>query len=583
VSSEDRLADSVVEELSQTRARLGVCLFALVYLGGWSFFSGPVSPTIVWVVTAYGAFSLFWLLLIHSRPEPSAWRRVLVIFGDLGINTFFMHTLQEKGAFFYPMYLWIIVGNGVRFGPRYLLLATGVGVSYFLPMLAFSSYWKSNVVAGAGLLLGLIVLPVFYLSLIRRLHEANARLSLEVERSQAAARAKTEFLANMSHELLTPMNGVLGVADLMSTTDLSTVQKQYVALMQRSAQSLLHIIDDILDFSRIQAGRILLQEEPFNLRGIVEHVFDLLALSAEKKGLLLRLEFPLDAPSRFIGDGKRIRQILFNLLGNAVKFTEHGHVLLRIESSPEEDRRRLRLRVSDTGPGIPQEKLELIFDKFERAETRMGYQFGGTGLGLAISRHLARLMGGDITVHSEPDEGTTFEATILLKEPPSLSVVSLPEGQSTPSEEGPLEPPLGHSQVPLHVLVVEDEPVNRLVTTNLLEVLGISCAAAEDGEQALHLWRKEGETFDLVLMDMRLPGIDGLEATRRIRQLEGESQGESHRVPIVALTANVSKADEEACLGAGMDLFLKKPLLLRQLRATLETLRRRGLLPTVPR
>jgi len=198
-----------------------------------------------------------------------AWRRWVVIVGDLGINTFFMHVLQAKGAFFYPMYLWIVVGNGMRFGPRYLLAAMVVAVAYFGPMLWWSDYWRANAVAGSGLLAGLVVLPMFYLTLIKHLHAANARLTEEVERSQAAVHAKTQFLANMSHELRTPMSGVIGVSELLSKTSLSGLQQEYVDLVRRSANALLGVIDDVLELSRIEAGKVRLASEPFDLRSII--------------------------------------------------------------------------------------------------------------------------------------------------------------------------------------------------------------------------------------------------------------------------------------------------------------------------
>lgn len=564
-------SEPVLEELSQAKARFGVCLFALVYLGAWALFSGSVNSRVVLVVGGYAVFSAIWFVMVKKlmKKRPGhvaghvAWRRWVVIFTDLGINTFFMYTLEARGAFFYPMYLWIIVGNGVRFGSRYLLLAMAVGVTYFAPMIVFSEYWRTNWVAGTGLLAGLIVLPGFYLSLIKRLHEANQRLEFEVERARVAGYAKTEFLANMSHEIRTPMSGVLGVLQLMRRTSLDATQKEYLDLIQRSAGSLLRILDDILDFARIEAGRVTLEHAPLNLRLVVEDVVQLLRPRAEEKGLVLEAQLSDGVDQIFFGDAMRVRQILFNLVGNAVKFTEEGQVEIEAEQELGADgRSQIIFRVTDTGPGIPQDKLEEIFEKFERAETRLGHQVGGSGLGLAISRQLARLMGGDVVVNSQMGAGTTFLATFLLDSPKSV-------------------PPLVEKTVDsyerdfaLKALVVEDSQVNQLVTCSLLRQLGISSTVAADGKVAFERWR-EGE-FDLIMMDVRLPELDGLEVTRRIRAREGEGD----HIPILAVTANVSRDDEVACLQAGMDFFLPKPVRLEQLVEALQALREEDLFPS---
>ena len=558
--------ESIREEASQAKARLGVCLFALAYVAGWSAYSGPVRPLIIWVLLGYTVFSGGWMLLIRARPTIVPWRRALVIVGDLGINTFFMHMLQAKGAFFYPMYLWIIVGNGVRYGPRYLLAAMAVGVAYFGPMLAFSSYWRTNAVAGSGLLAGLIVLPLFYLSLIRNLHTANARLREEVDRSQAASRAKTAFLANMSHELRTPMSGVLGVTELMRMTPLSPSQTEHLDLIQRSANSLLKIIDDVLELSKIEAAKVRLKKEPLDLKQICEDVYHLLRPNAEQKGLDLRLSFAADATRDFLGDSTRIRQILFNLTGNAIKFTDRGHVTLDLRTdSARVGPVQVYFRVIDTGIGIHRDQLSQIFDKFEQAESPEGRRSQGTGLGLAISRHLAELMNGEISVDSEIGKGSTFTVVLSLEPNPEPPKSIAPQPQpGTPLASA------------LRVLVVEDNPVNQLIIRSFLERLEASVVVTEAGESALAILRQQ--TFDLVFMDIQLPDMDGLEVTRRIRN----SEGAGRRVPVVALTANAFVEDREASLAAGMDLHLRKPIQLSDLELALETLRDQGLLEPAP-
>ncbi len=549
----------IAEELSQAKARFGVSVFALVYLAGWSLFSGSVSRQIVAVLVAYTAFAACWILLVKLRPGEVVWRRLTVIFSDLGINTFFMHALQAKGAFFYPLYLWIIVGNGVRFGPRYLTLAMAVGVAYFGPMMFWSAYWQANAVAGSGLLAGMVVLPMFYLTLIRNLHQANERLSKEVERSQAAARAKTEFLANMSHELRTPMSGVIGVTELMRATPLTDAQEEYLEIIRRSAGSLLHIIDDVLELARIEEGKIHLKPVALDIEAIIDDVYNLLQPGAEEKGLKIRVIHPAQSRRTFVGDPTRIRQILINLVGNAVKFTDRGQVDVAYRANPRPDgRAEVSLRIADTGAGIARDKLDHVFGKFERVETS-DRRAGGSGLGLAISRRRARMMEGDVNVSSQLGKGSVFTVTMILEPSDALPPAAAPgEDESRRSYD-------------MNVLVVEDNPVNQLVIQGYLETLGFSVKTADDGRSALAQIREK--TFDLVFMDVRLPGMDGLETTRHIRAEEAEG----HHLPIVALTANAFAEDRQACLEAGMDLHLRKPMQLEDLQGAIETLGKRGL------
>ena len=565
----------VVEEISQAKARLGVSTFALLYLGGWGLLHRAVPGLALGVVFFYFLFSCAWLWWVIREPRPMPWRRVLVIFGDLGINSFFLYKMGPIGTFFYPMYLWIIVGNGLRFGPRYLSIAMVVGVSFFVPVLWWTPYWQANRVAGFGLLAGLVILPLFYRALLRRLHAANHRLEEEVARAEAASRAKSQFLANMSHELRTPMTGILGVSELLGRSSLEVGQARHLGLIQDSARSLLTLIDDLLDFSRIESGRVELHIEPFSPRRLVDDVLELLRPRAP--ALQLRLDLDPALAEAYLGDAARLRQILFNLVGNAIKFTTEGEVrvTLRVAEVLADGRHHLRLEVHDTGVGIPEGELERIFDKFEQVETRRGRRYGGTGLGLAISRHLVRRMGGEIDVESQVGLGTTFRVGLDLAVAEADHLAELGETTRAPAstdrsgDEG--------SYPGLRALVVDDNPVNLLVTSEYLKVLEVEPVMVEDGPSALD--QVADEAFDLVFMDVQLPGMDGLETTRRIRVAEPVDR----HLPIVALTANVAPEDHRACLDAGMDLTVHKPMAIADLRAAMEDLRSRGLLQTAAR
>ena len=560
---DEALKAEAEQELSQAKARLGVCLFALLYLAGWSLAVEPVAGLTVRGVLAYTAVSIIWFFWVKLQPQRYLWRRDVVIFGDLGINTFFMYTLGAKGAFFYPMYLWIIVGNGVRFGARSLFVAMTVAVGYFVPVLVWNDYWRANGVAGSGLLISLVVLPLFYLSLIRRLHRSERELRDELGRSRSIAQSKTELLANMSHELRTPMGGVVGVVDLLRSTSLDPQQQQYVDLIQRSATALLSIVDDVLEYARIEAGRVALESTAFDLRGLVEDVYDLLHPGANNKGLELQLNFGhLGRRRSYLGDPNRIRQILLNLIGNAIKFTDRGRVCIEVnEEAGRGGKAALQIAVSDTGIGICPEHLEQIFEKFEQAESRLLRQAGGSGLGLAISRHLARMMGGDVRVESQMGKGSTFYLDLALETSEQTIPMLIAKDLSEPS-----------TSTGTTVLVVEDNPVNQLVICGFLDRLGLSWELAEDGQEALD--RVGLKRYDLVLLDIQLPLLDGLEVCRRIRA--SESAGE--HLPIVALTANASLEDRKACLAAGMNLHLRKPLRMGDLEEALADLESRGLL-----
>jgi len=556
--------DQVDEEISQALARLAICIAALLYLAGLWLSNRPPKPLLLYGLTIYTALSLFWLAWVKRAPNRQAWRRTAIIFGDLSINTFFFFLLGPTGVVFYPFYLWIVVGNGMRFGPRPLVIALVSSVCFFVGTLYFSDYWRGQLPMGIGLLIGLIILPIFYLKLIKRLHEANAQLQIELSRSQEAARAKSRFLANMSHELRTPMNGILGLSRMMKETPLDRGQQEWMDLIHESTTTLLQVINDILDFSKIDAEKLTLESRPFHLRELIFSVYSLLNEQAKDKGIELDARLPSPAPDFFLGDSTRIRQILFNLVGNAIKFTEKGKVDIRYRWSPLSGGSvRVQIEIRDTGIGIPADKLETIFEHFEQVDTRSSRLYGGSGLGLAISKRLALLMGGDIEVVSELGAGSTFTLSLPLapaKEPPA----DKRRRHDTPIEGKPR----------YLALLVEDDRVSQMVATGQLRKLGIAVEAAFDGLEALR--RLETHEYDLIFMDIQMPNLDGLEATRRIRRMAGEKA----RIPIVALTANASVQDQAECRAAGMDEHVKKPITPKDLAAAVASLIAAKRLPT---
>lgn len=544
-------------EHAQALIRLCVLAVVLVYLlgvGSITGFHDRSLRSVLLLVALESVLGAGILVAIALRPGISRIRRIVGMLADYSMMSTAMHLMGAHLAPVYVVYLWVTIGNGLRYGPRYLMVAVALASASFLPVIVYTPYWQQNQALGWGLLVGLIAIPAYLTSLLSALTRAT-------EEARRANEAKSRFLANMSHEFRTPLNGVVGMSELLSTTLLTGEQRECADVIQTSARTLLSLIEDVLDISAIEVGKLKCSEADFQPVELLEGIRVMLQPAAQKKGIVFDLDVARNVPSSLHGDGDHLRQILVNLISNAIKFTEQGGVAVSVSriddgSAPTAT---LRFSVRDTGVGIPAEAQGRIFSAFEQAESGHRRRFGGTGLGTTIAKSLTELLGGRIGFDSTEGRGSHFWVEIPLRVVETSAEAVLPRAsENVISFDDPFIRHRARVRS-MRLLIADDQPANITVLRRLLEKAGHQVQSALSGDEALTAI--ESQNFDAVVIDLHMPGISGLDVLKQVRVMQAGREV----TPFIVLSADATPAVVRDCELAGARAYLSKPVALPRL------------------
>lgn len=538
------------QEYEQCILRIAIISLIILYL---TIFSPALKPEVLMFWSIYAIISVANLIYVRRSPKKNTYRQILSLISDISATSYAVYLTDEVGTMFIAIYLWLIIGYGLRYGKRFLIMASVLSIMGFSVAALLSQYWQSHMPTYYGLLTTLIIVPVHTLRLFLKLKHAT-------EKAESASKAKSQFLSNMSHEIRTPLNGIIGACSLIEVEHLKDGQKKLFNMMESSSVHLSQLVNDVLDMAQIESGKTTIKNEIFNLQELLNDCVNLFESIGDSKKLTITGEISSDTPLTVNGDHLHIKQIMVNLIGNAVKFTEQGSVKIYISTIHQNDTQAsIRVEVIDTGIGIAADALNTIFESFTQANDSIKYSFGGTGLGTTISKNLVNILGGTIGVESQLGVGSKFWFELPLEivsgemAKPENDIIYLNAYQKAAKAD----------EKKYNILIAEDNATNRTILTQILEKEGHQVEAVANGDLALD--KLESTKYDLMIFDYNMPVMSGIEAMKIYHTLYA---GEPY-TPIIILSADATSDSIEIATDAGAAAYLTKPVQIELLTQTI--------------
>ena len=539
-------------ELEQSFMRLLLVCVGEIYsilLSHAEKIEGGFLHPIVLIGCVYIIFSIVIILQVYLYPAGSRYRHTIYMICDISLVCVLLLFLGEYGVPFFAVYLWLTVGNGFRYGYKELILCAVLSLIGFLFVIYLSKFWHDKLLFSVAGIILLSVIPLYVAIMLKRLQEAK-------NAAEIASREKSRFLANISHEIRTPLNAIVGFSSMLDKVNDQVEQQRMIRHINNASESLMDLVESVLDLSRIEAGQLRIQMSHVDIRTMLQSIEGLFSLQTRNNGVEYATVIAPDIPPYVLGDMPRLRQVLVNLIGNAVKFTTDGKIRVSVKAVDiDGNHPKLRFEVQDTGPGIPHDFQHNIFDRFKQVDDSAQRQHGGAGLGTAIAKNLVELMGGKIGLQSSYGSGSCFWFTIPLQavSGASRTIDAQINAQVDTSKQAP-------GMTRARVLIAEDSEINRYVYRSMCQLLNVDVEFADSGAQALELLANED--FRLMILDMQMPGMSGIDVINHYN----ESTDVDERVPIVVITGDATNEIRDECEQLGVSGFLPKPIGVEKMR-----------------